>query len=575
MVVCVQTPQNVGTNRQVCDTLSDVREDYQTLRDSLGLSDDEIRDLGLWEPATGKPAELAEAYIRRSKKREDVASMRGQLRDVVKRAQEVGVQIRRVWFEQLSASKKSVTRREYADALEAIMDGKSKTFIVWKLDRFDRQGAGSVLSAVDRLEERRARLVTKVEHFDSSVKGTRTFIALYAERAREDAEDIAVRVVNGIQSHKVMGRKGPGVAPFGLTHDSETGKVFHHPTEYEAARKLADKLLERKTTLKTAHELNAEGYRTRTGKPWTFNGVSRLAQNPLFAGIVPRRERHADEYGNPLDRWSDFGDPVYNDDGTPLMCGQGVITPAEYFKIRALIRSRVAVATSKRGVRVGTYLLSASLRCGRCFGQMHGSDRKYHCYARHNSGIAICKGLSTLSNRADVAVSDRWLAYVSNLNPEDPQLVEIGRHWMAFADPESEAGIQHARESLASAQNRLEELSDRYWNPPVSGHRISTEEYDRQANRLTSTIAELSRALRELSVTVDVSALLEPQYLVEAWEGSDVETKRVLIKAVWPNGIVLLPPKARGDKSPIDGRLDFTGIPPKADSSGTAGPTAG
>lgn len=43
------------------------RDDYPALR-ALGFEDDELKELGLWTPAVGSPAELAEMYVRRSKK---------------------------------------------------------------------------------------------------------------------------------------------------------------------------------------------------------------------------------------------------------------------------------------------------------------------------------------------------------------------------------------------------------------------------------------------------------------------------------------------------------------------------
>uniref|UniRef100_A0AAU2VZ34 Uncharacterized protein n=1 Tax=Streptomyces sp. NBC_00008 TaxID=2903610 RepID=A0AAU2VZ34_9ACTN len=45
------------------------REDLPNLR-ALGFEDDELMALGLWEPVTGSPTDLAEMYVRRSKKKD-------------------------------------------------------------------------------------------------------------------------------------------------------------------------------------------------------------------------------------------------------------------------------------------------------------------------------------------------------------------------------------------------------------------------------------------------------------------------------------------------------------------------
>ncbi|MCT9112723.1 recombinase family protein, partial [Streptomyces mirabilis] len=114
------------------------RQDLPALR-ALGFEDDELKTLGLWEPATGEPADLAEAYIRRSKAKDTVSALRGHLRDICRKAREEGKQIRHVWFEQKSASKAHVRREEFESAVSAVKQGLSKTLYVWRTDRLSRR----------------------------------------------------------------------------------------------------------------------------------------------------------------------------------------------------------------------------------------------------------------------------------------------------------------------------------------------------------------------------------------------------------------------------------------------------
>lgn len=268
------------------------------------------------------------------------------------------------------------------------------------------------------------------------------------------------------------------------------------------------------------------------------------------------RERRKDEYGNDLDSWSGYGEPLYTDDGKPVMCGTGVVTPAEFFKIRVLIRERINPFT-RRGVRAGTYLLNPVLKCGRCKGPMHGGGGKYHCSTRSARGPAVCAGVVSLKDRLDGAVEAAWIGHVSALEPDDDRLYEIGRHWLKFTDPETEGQVTHAREALERAQERLTELQDRYWNPPATGYRMSEADYERQALRLSKTIEDLEKTVKALSATADVPALLDAEQIREAWESADLHMRRVLLRAVFPKGIVLRPATRRGDLTPISERLDF------------------
>jgi len=223
-----------------------VREDHATLV-ALGFGSDELEGMGLDKPASGEPSGLVDAYLRRSAKKEDLATLRGHVRDLVRWAQAEGLQIRHIWFEQLSASKTYVRRREFEKATHAVMAGKSKTLAVWKTDRFDRRGMGAVGRMLDEFDRRRARLVSVSEGLDSS-KGGRVVFAILSERAREEAKDMAQRVKSGHDSHKAEGRRGTGRPPFGLCSPPGSGKVEPDPGEYETARRVADLLLDRKST---------------------------------------------------------------------------------------------------------------------------------------------------------------------------------------------------------------------------------------------------------------------------------------------------------------------------------------
>src|SRR5690606_2258753 len=129
------------------------RDDYETLR-ALGFSVQELDAMSLLKPAQGPPERLMEAYLRRSKKREDLATMREHLRQLVAYAQRERLSIRHVWFEQLSASKYYVRRQEFEGATRAVFDGLSKVLAFWKTDRFDRRGMGAVGRMLDEFDRR-------------------------------------------------------------------------------------------------------------------------------------------------------------------------------------------------------------------------------------------------------------------------------------------------------------------------------------------------------------------------------------------------------------------------------------
>ncbi|MFJ6483277.1 recombinase family protein [Streptomyces sp. NPDC091682] len=540
-----------------------MREDHATLV-GLGLSPEDLEALGLDKPATAEPSGLMDAYLRRSNKKEDLATLRGHLRDVVRWAQTNGLQIRHVWFEQLSASKTYVRRREFEKATQAIVDGKSKTLGVWKTDRFDRRGMGAVGRMLDEFDRRQSRLVSVSEGLDSS-QGGRMVFAILSERAREEAKDIAKRVKIGHDSHKAEGRRGTGRPPFGLYSAPGSGKVEPHPEEYDTARRLADLLLDKKTTKDTAHQLNEEGYRTRSGATWSPTAVSKLAQSPLFAGMVPVRRRKTDEHGNPLDSWEGYGEPLRNEKGEVIMCGKGVVTPGEWFKIKALIAERTDERWAK-GKPEAKYLGTGSYRCGRlrdkkgagelesCGGSMSHRGGRYRCEVRQTRGKSICEGVVTLADRIDHAVGQAWIHHITALEPGDPVVIEIARRWLAFADPETQAKKDEAQKALEAAQRRVKKLEDDFY---VYG-KMDEERFEELSEGQRAVIESTTATLEALDAEADLSPLTQVDTLREAWEAADMADKRMLLKcALGKKGITVKPAARQGDHTPILERLEF------------------
>ncbi|MEW1633754.1 recombinase family protein [Streptomyces sp. NPDC093801] len=540
-----------------------MREDHATLV-GLGLGLEELETLGLDKPATADPSGLMDAYLRRSNKTEDLATLRGHLRDVVRWAQANRLQIRHVWFEQLSASKAYVRRREFEKATQAVMDGKAKTLGVWKTDRFDRRGMGAVGRMLDEFERRQSRLVSVSEGLDSS-KGGRMVFAILSERAREEAKDVAKRVKIGHDSHKAEGRRGTGRPPFGLYSAPGSGKVEPHPDEYGTARRLADLLLDKKTTKDTAHRLNEEGHRTRSGATWSPTTVSKLAQSPLFAGMVPVRRRKTDEHGNPLDRWEGYGEPLRDERGEAIMCGTGVVTPGEWFMIKALIAGRTDERWAK-GKPEAKYLGTGSYRCGRlrdkkgtgelesCGGPMSHRGGRYRCEVRQTRGRSICEGVVTLAGRIDHAVGQAWIHHITALEPGDPVITEIARRWIAFADPETQVKKVEAQKALEAAQRRVKKLEDDFY---VYG-KMDEERFEELSEGQRAVIEGSAAILEALDAEADLSPLTRFDTLREAWEAADMVDKRMLLKcALGKKGITVKAAARQGDHTPILERLEF------------------
>ena len=95
---------------------------------------EEFRDATPEELAGKRPDDLADLYLRRSKKRETVETFKQHARDLRREMDRQGLTVRKVWLEQRSASKAHVRRARLEGAMDAVIAGEVKTLAVWKTD---------------------------------------------------------------------------------------------------------------------------------------------------------------------------------------------------------------------------------------------------------------------------------------------------------------------------------------------------------------------------------------------------------------------------------------------------------
>jgi site-specific DNA recombinase len=532
------------------------RADDMALK-QLGLSDEERTEFGLDVPAAGGPDVLVDVYIRRSKKREDLTTLRAHLRDIARWTEAQGLGIRHVWFEQLSASKSCVFRDEFERARAAVLDGHSKTLAVWKTDRLDRRGMGAGGALLDELDRRRARLVSVHEGLDSR-RGGRIVFALLSERARDEAKDISERVQVGLDAHRAQGRAPGGRPPFGVTR-AEEGRVAPDPDEYPLARRIAEALLRGEPTTALAHQLTAEGARTRTGRHWSANAICRMVHSPLWAGFVPHRERLTDEFGSPIDKWAWRAEPLIGPDGSPVSCGAGVVSPAEWYVIKGKLAERTTKAFgTKHGHRQAQHLLTGILRCGICQvpvvsgGSSAPGKGSYRCRTYVEGGAAACPGARTRSAAAEEVVASRWIEHVSGLDPGDAVLHEIARRWLSYQDPEIDERLRRVTAAQAEAHRRLGDLEEAYYMRGV----MQKERFEHLARGLREQLTSMEEEVAQLHRGADLTPLLDGVLLEDAWHGANFGDRRMLLRCAL-RYVTLVPAKGQGDRTPIVERLQF------------------
>lgn len=241
------------------------------------------------------------------------------------------------------------------------------------------------------------------------------------------------------------------------------------------------------------------------------------------------------------------------------------MTPAEWFTIKALIAERTDDRWAK-GKPEAKYLGTGSYRCGRlrdkkgtgelepCGGSMSHRGGRYRCEVRQTRGKSICEGVVTLADRIDHAVGQAWIHHITALEPGDPVVIEMGRRWLAFADPETQAKKDEVRKDLEAAQRRVEKLEDDFY---VYG-KMDEERFEELSEGQRAVIESTTATLEALEAEADLSPFTQVATLRAAWEVADMGDKRILLRcALGEKGVLVKPAARQGDHTPIVERLVF------------------
>lgn len=517
---------------------------------------EEFRDGSPEEVAGKAPEDLVDLYLRRSKKRETVETLKQHARDLRREMDRQGLTVRKVWLEQRSASKQHVRREKLEGAMAAVMAGEIKTLAVWKTDRFDRRGMAAIGTALDEFDRRRARLFVLQENLDSSQPGTRIVFAILAECAREEIKDLTLRVTTGKTAARTAGRWPGGRTPYGVRSPKGSGRIEPDPAEYPHARRVADELLTGKSAMRVAHGLERNGIRTRDGARWDARAITRMVRSTAWAGLLPTKDRLHDEHGQPLDVWVPSSEPVRDAEGNPVVIGVGVVSPGERLRILALIEARVTkMGGGSRGKRPHTTFLGGILSCPHCRKAMTGSGgdrgRMYRCRTRSVYGKDACPGVVVRAQRIDAAVEAMWLSHVSALEHGAPGLDAIVRRWAVLHDVEKEARRKEVIAGLDAAKARRDKLEhDFYVEGTLAEDRFKTLSAEQSA-----VIESLDLEAAELAREADLSVFFaDGEALADAWAESTLMDRRMLLGCVLKS-LTITPARFPGDHTPILDRI--------------------
>lgn len=282
--------------------------------------------------------------------------------------------------------------------------------LVFKLSRFGRNAA-DILKSIQLLEDFGIDLVSVEESIDSSTPGGRLTLAILSAAAEMERENITGQFLAGKMQKALEGGWTGGTIPYGYTNvDHELVLV---PEEAEVIVKIYELYQQGDMSASAvAHELNQGDYKRVLSdgeqKPFTYDFVSRILDNPFYCGRVyfNRRTNKKDRDGRTIKL-----------DEENIISAKGqhetIISEDVWEKVHAK-RLQIAERYKKKEEHVYTHLLSGIVKCPVCGKHLVGSISR----TKNLTGDGYYRPIYYYNCRYNTRQNGRTCSYSRSLNQE-------------------------------------------------------------------------------------------------------------------------------------------------------------
>lgn len=411
-------------------------------------------------------------------------------------------------------------RREFQRLLDDVEAGKVDVILCFRIDRLGRR-----VSETGRLMDLCQQHNVKIHHSagltDPSNATDALYFSIISAMAQNESASISERVRADRAQRRYTSWLG-GNVPYGMqpAPRNEDGNVIliPHPTESVVIRRAYDLAVnEKRSATAVAEALDTEGFRLRSGEPWTMKRVQRVLLNPVLAGYAVGTP------GGPRSRKSAYAEIIYKD-GEPVRIHEGVLSVEEWEAAKAAIgvKSNRNSKAQKRSP-----FLSGLVFCDRCGRKMVSgvNTKNGRTYRRY-----VCPGYaeppaSRCSNGFSREPLETFVKDYVRVTLKDPRFrAALDRRARAADSPQTQERLLERLDSLREAQAALEgALAD-----TLSARTISTLTTRLEQVELDSQ--EVSAELQAARVAAETAFSIKDIY--DAIQSMDALDRRYAIDSV-------------------------------------------
>lgn len=381
--------------------------------------------------------------------------------------------------------------------------------LVFKLSRFGRNAA-DILKSLQRLEDFGIDLVSVEESIDSSTQGGRLTLAILSAVAEMERENITVQFMAGKMQKALDGGWTGGGIPYGYKNVDH--ELVIEPSEADVIRKIYELYLKDDMSASAvAYELNNSNliYLTKDGvkKPFTYDFVSRILDNPFYCGRVyyNRRTNKKDRDGKTLKQ-----------DEANLISAKGKHEPIVSEEVWDAVnakRTEIAKRYQKSDDSGHIHLLSGIVKCPICGKPLTGSISR----TKNQNGGGYYRPIYYYNCRYNTRQNGRVCSFDRRLNQEIIdglvlRLLEKLQSYKEFGDAlkaaygdqgtveKAEEQLQELRKALREAELTKEKLGEK-----LDGLNPLGKDYDKKYEQISDKLDNAYDRIEELEDEVSNS----------------------------------------------------------------------
>jgi site-specific DNA recombinase len=407
-------------------------------------------------------------------------------------------------------SGKAVTQHPEAKRMmKDIERGHITALVFSKLARLSRN-LREVQDFGDFFEKHDADLISLSEAIDTSTAGGRMFFHLLGVFAQWEREETAERVAASVLTRAKMGKPINGRAPFGYHWVDRS--LVPQPDEAPVRRKAYELFLAHRRKGTVAKLLNAEGYRTREGKPWRDTQVARILVDTSARGVYyfNRTKKHGD--------WKNVEKPESEWGKVPC---EPIVEPSLWDQVNQIVEEQLKGWKRPGPPPVQVFGNLAHCGCGHKLYVRKGTA-KYICRKCHNKiPVEDLEGI----------FHDELKAFFGSPEKIAAHLGDAKRNLSA----KEEALAAHERE-IAKVREEISRMQKLYVDGHITGQGFG-EFYRPAEERLNQLVAALPKLQAEVDVlrVNDLSGdavLAEARTLYDAWPKMTKDEKRRIAESL-------------------------------------------